>query len=209
MKKFGSLSIIFVLFLTGCPKSDPIPEFKLDNKTVTIDENPRVGALVTTMQATGNTSGLTYLIVSQDPPKAFNIEANTGKITVADSTLFDYEVRKSLSFLVVAQKDKTNFKQAAVDVDLKDVDESKVGSGSVVTYTSHIKNILTTNCTKCHGGSTPRAGLDLTTYQNTKSNSAKINSRMNSSSNPMPPTGKLDQATLDLVAKWISDGLKE
>ncbi|MEW7290247.1 hypothetical protein [Aquimarina sp. 2304DJ70-9] len=81
----------------------------------------------------------------------------------------------------------------------------------IVTYESDVQSIMNNFCITCHGGPAPNAGLDLSTYSNTK-NAALNNglvARMNDATNPMPPNGLLTPQIRQLVDKWITDGLLE
>ena len=80
---------------------------------------------------------------------------------------------------------------------------------TVITYSGHIKIIMTKHCVSCHNGAAARAGLSLTTYQEVKNGSAKSNSRMNNASDPMPPSGLISKAEREQFAEWISGGFKE
>ncbi len=94
----------------------------------TIDENPTTGQELGTIEATTDQGELTYSLKNETPEGAFEIDTKTGKLTVKDVTLFDYETRTSLTATVVA-----NHKEAKVIVNLKNV----VG-------TINIKNFQTT-----------------------------------------------------------------
>lgn len=80
-----------------------------------------------------------------------------------------------------------------------------------VTYDADVKPIISSSCTGCHGGATPKAGLDLTTYAKVKSTAeaGKLTARMNNSSNPMPPSGILSANKRQIIDKWVSDGFLE
>ena len=68
---------------------------------VSIDENPIAGASIGTIQASVNTGSLQYSLTSQSVAGALVINASTGAVTVADATLFDFEVVQSLTANVV------------------------------------------------------------------------------------------------------------
>lgn len=80
---------------------------------------------------------------------------------------------------------------------------------SNTSYTNTIKTVMDNNCVSCHKTGGSASFLPLENYTQTKSSIDKITSRMNSSSNPMPPAGKLDQTTLDKVSCWKTKGLTE
>ena len=82
-----------------------------------------------------------------------------------------------------------------------------------VTYVGNIKSIIDTNCTSCHGGASPVAGIDLTTYAllRTKTEAGRVIARVTSTSAPMPPAPnpRLSDANIALIQEWINDGYKE
>lgn len=80
-----------------------------------------------------------------------------------------------------------------------------------IAYDPEIENLLSSNCTGCHGGSNPRAGIDLTTYANARLHveSGKVLAAMTNQGNPMPPSGLLPSSKTDLIEKWIKDGYLE
>jgi len=72
-----------------------VDEITVSDLNASIDENPSTGATIGTLQATGGGS-LTYTITFQNPAGAFNIDANTGELSVADETLFDFETNPDM-----------------------------------------------------------------------------------------------------------------
>jgi len=94
----------------------------------------------------------------------------------------------------------------------------------VVSYSGNIQPIFDANCATagCHSGASPESGLSLeaaSSYSNlTASGSGYVDTlnptfsvlyaQMTSASSPMPPTGKLDRCTLELVLKWIQQKAK-
>ncbi|HET6225086.1 MAG TPA: hypothetical protein VFF27_02330 [Bacteroidia bacterium] len=90
---------------------------------------------------------------------------------------------------------------------------------SVVSFQKDIQPIFDAHCNTagCHSGSNPEGNLNLEPSQSYaqlwKKGKGYIDTlnpkfsvfyaSMNSTSNPMPPTGKLDACTLALVLKWI------
>ena len=74
----------------------------------------------------------------------------------------------------------------------------------------------------CHSGSNPKGNLNLENsesyeqlwrkksgYIDTLNPSLSVlYASMNSSSNPMPPAGKLDNCTVELILRWIQQKAK-
>lgn len=73
---------------------------------------------------------------------------------------------------------------------------------------SQVADVMSLNCVSCHSGSNPADGLSLTTYEEVKSayENNGLMSRVNSSTNPMPVSGRMDKATRDLLQDWEDGG---
>lgn len=82
-----------------------------------------------------------------------------------------------------------------------------------VTYTVDIRPIVMTTCAtaNCHLGSTGQAGFGLETYALLKSaaQTRPLFTRIQSTTNPMPPTGKMSQANINLFLAWRDQGYLE
>jgi len=93
-----------------------------------------------------------------------------------------------------------------------------------VSFSRNIIPIFNQHCngSGCHSGTNPAGNLNLEASQayaqlmNSSSGYidtinprySVLHASMNSSSNPMPPSGKLDKCTLDRVLKWIQQKAK-
>lgn len=84
-----------------------------------------------------------------------------------------------------------------------------------VTYNGDIRAVINNNCLGCHSSPpTNGAPFSLTTYtqvKNTAENGSLLTaiSKQTGEARAMPPTGRMPQATIDLVEQWIADGLLE
>lgn len=79
---------------------------------------------------------------------------------------------------------------------------------TTITYNNTIKNLMSNNCTNCHGNPpTNNAPISFTTYTQVKNNIDNIINRTNNSGNPMPPTGLMSSGNRDLLQQWKDDGL--
>ncbi|WP_109853459.1 cadherin repeat domain-containing protein [Aquimarina sp. AU58] len=87
----------------------------------TIDENPTAGQELGTIEATTDQGELTYSLKNESPEGAFTIDSKTGKLTVKDATLFNYETRKTLTAIAVV-----NNKEAVITVTLNNVIENEI-----------------------------------------------------------------------------------
>lgn len=91
-----------------------------------------------------------------------------------------------------------------------------------VSFQKNIVPIFEAHCVSCHSGSNASGNLNLeanVAYQNLSDPKSGyldtinptyslIYASMISTSNPMPPNGKLDKCTTDLILKWIQQKAK-
>jgi hypothetical protein len=82
---------------------------------------------------------------------------------------------------------------------------------SAVTYSSSVVPVLLSNCTSCHGGSTPSGGISLTTYASVKTqvDNGKLWGAVSQASgfSPMPKNASiLNTCSLAKIKKWINAG---
>ena len=75
-----------------------------------------------------------------------------------------------------------------------------------ITYSDDISAIFSANCTTsdCHGGNNPKAGLDLTDYDNAVSKSSEIAKRVTEKT--MPPGAPLPDCEISKIDLWVKDG---
>lgn len=80
-----------------------------------------------------------------------------------------------------------------------------------VRYDPDVKAVLSNNCIGCHGTSNPNAGLSLTTYSEVRNavEMGNLINRVNSSSNPMPPSGRMSSQNRQVFQDWADDGYLE
>ncbi|WP_348811373.1 c-type cytochrome [Flavobacterium maritimum] len=87
------------------------------------------------------------------------------------------------------------------------------GGGSTVTnptYTANIKSIIDGNCISCHGPGGEQSNHPLLTYEEVSSRSTDIKERIGKPAGDpmvMPKGGKLSQTNIDLINKWIANGM--
>ncbi|MGB1041982.1 MAG: hypothetical protein ACPGU6_01180 [Tenacibaculum sp.] len=87
------------------------------------------------------------------------------------------------------------------------------GTSTKTTYDKDVKTIINNSCatSACHDATNPTAGLPLTNFSQVKNAAENGNliARMNSSSNPMPASGRLSSSTRAIIDKWKEDGFLE
>ncbi len=98
-----------------------VDEISVQDLTTAIDENPTNGQVVGSIQATGGGS-LSFAITFQNPAGAFNIDGNTGELSVADETLFDFETNPNM-LATISVDNGVSSVSANVFVGINDVNE--------------------------------------------------------------------------------------
>ncbi len=77
-------------------------------------------------------------------------------------------------------------------------------------FAANILPFITTNCSGCHGENNPSGGISLTNYTQiqTVANSGKLIGSLKHESSfvAMPPSGKLDDCTINMIDNWIKNG---
>ncbi|MEM7381635.1 MAG: hypothetical protein AAF361_10625 [Bacteroidota bacterium] len=84
-----------------------------------------------------------------------------------------------------------------------------------ISYTANIRGVINSNCLSCHSDPTRNgAPFPLTNFEQVRvraENGSLLGaiSRQTGEAGAMPPSGRLPQATIDLVDQWIQEGLRE
>ncbi|NER10972.1 hypothetical protein SAMN06265375_10245 [Muriicola jejuensis] len=83
---------------------------------------------------------------------------------------------------------------------------------TALTYQNDIRPIIQSNCVSCHGNpptnNAPMSLTSLTLVRNAIETRGLI-SRINSTTNPMPPDGLMAQNARTLIAEWANQGFPE
>lgn len=123
MKNANQLfAILFLsLIVISCSKDDsPEPVVTISDFTTTIDENSENGTSLGTLSASTDKGNITFNIASQTPSGAIAIDANTGEITIADETAFDYETNTEINAKINAVNGNVT-KTANVTISINDI----------------------------------------------------------------------------------------
>lgn len=125
--------------------------------------------------------------------------------------------------LLVASTQKTTDKFAVQFTSIEKA-ESTATCGTAVTDTTPVDTtpatvsftqlvstdaklgVFKNNCFSCHSGTKASAGLDLSNYDQAKAKAAKILTRINDASSPMPTSGLMSSSARSIVEKWVSTG---
>lgn len=97
--------------------------------------------------------------------------------------------------------------------DLLDLPDGNPDNGDLVTYSNDVKSIIDGNCLGCHSNPTrngaPFALINFSQVSSRANSILTAMSRANGTPAAMPPSGKLPQATIDIIDQWIKDGTQE
>ncbi|MBO3700596.1 hypothetical protein [Roseivirga sp. E12] len=104
MKLLKAVFLLFILsiVLVSCDNKDPDPTISIADINISIDENPSAGQTVASLDPTATGGNPVFSITSQTPSGAFEINASTGQITVANASLFDFEVNPTMNMVATA-----------------------------------------------------------------------------------------------------------
>ncbi len=75
----------------------------VENFIETVEENKAEGASLGAVSATTTNGTLAYSIISQEPEDAISINPETGELSIADASVFDYEVNTEVTGVVEAK----------------------------------------------------------------------------------------------------------
>lgn len=171
MKINKTLYYVFILIImnsfSACkeeeqpPKDDeqvPI-EIQITDFSTTIDENPAGGLALGIITASTNRGELNYEISNQVPGGAMDIDPTSGQLTVADSSLFDFEVNPVITATVSAMAEDVS-EEASITITLNDLNERVITIvDGLVAYFSFDGNVEDSTANilgaKIVGGVTP------------------------------------------------------
>jgi uncharacterized membrane protein len=83
---------------------------------------------------------------------------------------------------------------------------------TALSYQNDIRSIIQGNCVVCHADPpTNNAPMSLTTLSQVQSavETRGLLSRINSTTNPMPPDGLMPMSARQLIADWVDQGFPE
>lgn len=84
--------------------------------------------------------------------------------------------------------------------------------GGPITYQSDVRPIITANCLSCHSDPPANnAPMPLTTYSDVRGavETRGLLNRINSTTNPMPPSGRMPASTRQVIEDWVDQGFLE
>ena len=78
-------------------------------------------------------------------------------------------------------------------------------------YNPEVLTVLQDNCLQCHSAPSPIGGVILDNYTDARNATefGNLLSRINSSSNPMPPGGMMDLDSRNVFKDWGREGYQE
>lgn len=100
--------------------------------------------------------------------------------------------------------------------DAKDAAAAAAEKAANAMHFADVKPIFDQNCTSCHSGGAPKAGIDLSSYASVMASRSVRPGNADTSrlvravrSGKMPPAGPLPKDAVDKIAKWVADGAVE
>ncbi|MBU2937918.1 cadherin repeat domain-containing protein [Lacinutrix sp. C3R15] len=123
--KISCCFILIFLLTFSCSSDDdgdtsPPANVSASDFTNSIAENSENGTIIGNVQATAGQGDLNYVISTQTPNGALSINPSTGELSVANSTLFDFETNPSITASVTVSDDLSSA-TSSVTVNVSDV----------------------------------------------------------------------------------------
>jgi hypothetical protein len=141
MKQLLNLGKILMvaIIISSCSNDDPEPDVTIsaEDFATTIDENPSSGLVLGTISASSSQGSLSYSLSTQSPAGAMAIDSSTGELTVADVSLFDFEINPTIT-ATVAVTNGLSSTGASIIITLNDIDEFENATfwrGERITFT--------------------------------------------------------------------------
>jgi hypothetical protein len=130
-----SLLVFLILGLNSCSSdTNEVQEMEITvsttDFTTTINENPTNGEVIGMVSGTTNEGSVTFSIEEQTPLGAFAIDSNSGELTVADETVFDFQTNPTITGIVKVANGSV-FENANITIDLNNVNEENIFIGDV------------------------------------------------------------------------------
>ena len=130
--------VLIATYMVSCSNDDPGPisGITANDLSVTIDENPTNGDVLGTISASTSQGTLSFSFTNQSPANAMAVDEETGQLTVADESLFDFETNPSLTG-TVSITNGINVTGVSVTITLNDVrefEQSTFWRGDVITF---------------------------------------------------------------------------
>jgi hypothetical protein len=123
LSKLLTILVVAPLIFMGCDDEAATIEITATNFTATIVENPSVGQVLGTVEASANQGEVTFALSEpEDFDGAFAINATTGTLTVAEPFYFDHEERGEVTGTVLVTSGSVT-KEIAVSIALTNVNE--------------------------------------------------------------------------------------
>ncbi|WP_339701520.1 hypothetical protein [uncultured Marixanthomonas sp.] len=146
MKLFTKNSIIYFISLftiintVSCSSDDESLEsiqvtVTASDFTTPMDENPRSGQVIGQIEASTNEGDLSFTITQQqNPVGALAVDATSGELTVADETLFDFEINPSITAVVTVANEGIS-QNVILEINVQDIFEEKIYEGDLLLVT--------------------------------------------------------------------------
>ncbi|MBW2937472.1 cadherin repeat domain-containing protein [Aureisphaera sp. CAU 1614] len=126
-------SIISLIVLLGCSRNSESEQqvtISVTNFSISLSEITYNNQVIGTLNASSSSGALQFSILSQVPDGAVSIDAETGELIVANSTLFDYETNPIISGTIRLSQGN-NSENASFQILLEDVIEGLVFEGNI------------------------------------------------------------------------------
>jgi len=140
------LSLFIIgIFFQSCSSENGMEEITVSTSDInlTMDENPNIGQLITTIEGTTNQGTLSFELVEESNDGAFLVDQTTGALSVGNPYFFDFENYNTLTAIVSVRRGDVS-KQSLINITLNDLIENDLileGTTSTLSITPRCKFI--------------------------------------------------------------------
>ena len=144
------LSLFIIgIFFQSCSSENGMEEITVSTSDInlTMDENPNIGQLITTIEGTTNQGTLSFELVEESNDGAFLVDQTTGALSVGNSYFFDFENYNTITAIVSVRSGDVS-KQSLINITLNDLIENDLileGTTSTVSWDPDCKFIADYN----------------------------------------------------------------
>jgi hypothetical protein len=149
--KYFTIVILYSIgvFVQSCTSENGMDEIAVSTSDInlTMDENPNIGQLITTIEGTTNQGTLSFELVEESNDGAFLVDQTTGALSVGNSYFFDFENYNTITAIVSVRSGDVS-KQSLINITLNDLIENDLileGTTSTVSWDPDCKFIADYN----------------------------------------------------------------
>lgn len=142
--------LLFIFGVSSCSNDDNPITVTTADFTTALDENPTFNQEIGNIIGQTNQGNLNFSIISQTPDGAFSISSTTGRLTVLDPLLFDFETNPTIIGIVEVSNGSIS-ELSKITINLNDLEEDTFNGNVLLTTQEEINEFGTMNYKTING----------------------------------------------------------